>query len=580
MKLPKVLALFTGFSFAATLNIQQDIQSATVEQPPAPSEQPPIAQNEASVPPGAGKETSGAPIEKTATEVPEEKSVVPIELPPIPDNKTAVPPLVLRASGEIALERDRDGTLDIVPDTIGLNVLELVGDPDAPNSSALETPTAVSSSAPETSSVINSPALEARGAVGSSAPENRLRRRGKPDGQREDIPASKAATKKDKGTTESGVFFRGDSRAPDEVFKSGFQPQGRDMDLQRHLSLSGGSGYVSLSRSSASARPYAFGRTGEKKEKGYLYLVAPNNVPNGYYLPEVFSKDGAVRGNREFAVAGAIPPSAISGAYELDSKDPKAKPQWKANGSYGFKKLPCSGKKRELCELTRNPDAGADAGVEDEERGKKKEGEPGAKEDEHGGKKKTGKGKTISNKISQNRFLLWISESSPEAFKPLIEAIKEGGISVQDYELAFKRALSQAVETRYTDFSSWGSAAETLLNIVTDVFQSARLATPPGFWEEAIKNLPAVAREISKAQTAEEKMEIANRDIHPVVKAWSFTPMGLINESLMKEAANQAPVVQGVAATANSFWSYTPFGWIVNQIFPIETLIRQNIDFR
>ncbi|OAQ57878.1 hypothetical protein VFPFJ_11714 [Purpureocillium lilacinum] len=195
-----------------------------------------------------------------------------------------------------------------------------------------------------------------------------------------------------------------------------------------------------------------------------------------------------------------------------------------------------------------------------------------------GGGPKVGdkKNSRFGTKIRENKFLRFISEASPEAFRPLADAIKGGSISVQDCELAFKRSLSKTIEKRYAEFGSFNKAADSLKNIIVDISKSARFGTPIGFWEDVIKELPAIAKEVSKGKTPTEKLEIANRDIHPVVKAWSYTPIGALNEFLMQEAANKTPIVQGTAVAINKLWSYTPFGWFINRVFPVEPLIRQS----
>lgn len=56
---------------------------------------------------------------------------------------------------------------------------------------------------------------------------------------------------------------------------------------------------------------------------------------------------------------------------------------------------------------------------------------------------------------------------------------------------------------------------------------------------------------------------------------WSYTPVGVLNENIMKEAANNAPPVQAIAVSLNKLWSYTPFGWLVNLIAPVDSGLRQ-----
>ncbi|POR37509.1 Uncharacterized protein TPAR_02281 [Tolypocladium paradoxum] len=87
---------------------------------------------------------------------------------------------------------------------------------------------------------------------------------------------------------------------------------------------------------------------------------------------------------------------------------------------------------------------------------------------------------------------------------------------------------------------------ETLKNILVDTAQTARYGTPIGFWESIIEVLPGIAKEIATGKTPEEMLQRANKDINPVVEAWSKMPVGLINEELMQEAADETPVFQAV----------------------------------
>ena len=50
------------------------------------------------------------------------------------------------------------------------------------------------------------------------------------------------------------------------------------MSLRNHLSFAGNSGYVSVTKSPSIAAAYAFGRTGSKLKKGYVYLISPTEM--------------------------------------------------------------------------------------------------------------------------------------------------------------------------------------------------------------------------------------------------------------------------------------------------------------
>lgn len=167
------------------------------------------------------------------------------------------------------------------------------------------------------------------------------------------VTAGEAAKIKVPGGGKPGVFYRGDSRPPSEIFKSGFAPQGKDMNLQHHLSFVGDSGLVSLTRSPKAAEQYAFGRTGQKADKGYIYVIAPKDVREGYWVPGIYSpdKNPAVGRSQEFSTVGSVPGGGISHAYEVSQSNPSKRGQKIKNKAYSMKGLPqCSGLKRTVCD--------------------------------------------------------------------------------------------------------------------------------------------------------------------------------------------------------------------------------------
>ncbi|EGX89650.1 hypothetical protein CCM_07902 [Cordyceps militaris CM01] len=169
------------------------------------------------------------------------------------------------------------------------------------------------------------------------------------------VTAEVASKMKAPGGGEKGVFYRGDSRPPSVIFSEGFGPQGSDKSLRNHLSFVGNSGLVSLSRSPETAESYAFGRSGEKLQTGYVYVIAPKDLPDGYWVPGIYApeKNPAVARNQEFAVAGSVPASSISHAYEVKIDNPSARGTKIKNHDYALKKSPSSfgfGVKRALCD--------------------------------------------------------------------------------------------------------------------------------------------------------------------------------------------------------------------------------------
>ncbi|KAM4060434.1 hypothetical protein HRG_002005 [Hirsutella rhossiliensis] len=207
-----------------------------------------------------------------------------------------------------------------------------------------------------------------QGEVDSPTPKNSLQRRVGPDPKFPVITASEAASRTGEGFSKTGWFFRGDPRTPEVIFSQGFQPQGNNMDLGEHLNFRPGSGFVAVSRSSQQAAAYAFGRTGQQTTTGYIYVIAPNNVPDGHFIPD-FRQDTAVMRNKEFAVAGPIPPESISAVWEI-GKNSGAKASWRSNSNAVVpwkNNKPCSIMKRDLCGVEDEPKK-----ANDEERGKKK----------------------------------------------------------------------------------------------------------------------------------------------------------------------------------------------------------------
>ncbi|KAM3459775.1 hypothetical protein MY5147_007635 [Beauveria neobassiana] len=143
----------------------------------------------------------------------------------------------------------------------------------------------------------------------SELPEQQRVRREEPP-----LTTAKDASMMETSTTNrKGVFYRGDTRPPSVIFKEGFQPKGTDTVLDHHFRYSGESGFVSVSRSRNVARSYTTGHFSFSPKGGYVYVIAHNNVPDGYWLPGIYRKDGNVKMKNEFVVKGKIPPSSVKG---------------------------------------------------------------------------------------------------------------------------------------------------------------------------------------------------------------------------------------------------------------------------
>lgn len=143
------------------------------------------------------------------------------------------------------------------------------------------------------------------------------------DGRHEASKAADIAKIKVKNSPK-GFFFRGDSRPPKAdggrgIFVTGFEPQGTNPDLNAHLSFRGDSAYVSTSRSDIAAQMYMFGRSSEHHSEGYLYVIGPDDLNEGYWIPGIYRNDQAVQRNQEFAHYGAIEASHIAGAFHYSA---------------------------------------------------------------------------------------------------------------------------------------------------------------------------------------------------------------------------------------------------------------------
>ncbi|TQW01010.1 hypothetical protein IF1G_00941 [Cordyceps javanica] len=395
--------------------------------------------------------------------------------------------------------------------------------------------------------------------------------------ERPTVPAAVAAK-----NGKYGVLFRGDSAHPSQVFRFGFAPQDSDKDLLRHLSSQGSSAFVFFTTDRAASERYAFGRPADKNAKGYVYAINSASVPDGYWVPGLFPRDAAVRSNQEFAVPASVAGSSISHAYEFDRANPSLWPKKIENAHYAFKSLPrCTVQKRAVCDPAKSigdEEPGRQPSTGEEKVEKKK---PGALEEEGKDKYRGGEanGARTGIKIRENRFLQWLGELDPESLDPLVESIRKGELTAVELQMGFKRALSQTIDERWGDFESEEQAKQSLLNIGVDLFSPIRYKVPTSFYQDVVRNLLAIAKEIRAAETPEEKLRVAQKDVNAIVKAWSYTPVGAVNEAMMREPALDMPPVQTVAVMANKLWSYTPIGWLINNVAPIESLLRR-IDAR
>jgi RHS repeat-associated protein len=103
------------------------------------------------------------------------------------------------------------------------------------------------------------------------------------------------------------TLFRADSRGPEEIFSSGFEPKGGNMDLMQHaLENPADSGYISTSSRLASAQDFA-------KDNGldYIYKLRGSGIDVNAELGD----ESPFPFENEIAVPRPIPGSAIEGVW-------------------------------------------------------------------------------------------------------------------------------------------------------------------------------------------------------------------------------------------------------------------------
>ncbi|KAH8709211.1 hypothetical protein HC256_009134 [Beauveria bassiana] len=157
------------------------------------------------------------------------------------------------------------------------------------------------------------------------------------------ISAEEASVKMLPGSGRSGVFYRGDSKPPDEVFSTGFKPQGNPLVSKGRPEV------VSLFRSETAAKSQlALSADGE--DAAYMYVLAPEGVPDGHLLSEI-DTSSEYESSQEFIVDEAVPGSSVSHAYEVRASDPSFRSNKIMNENYLLKQLNrCTIMKRATCD--------------------------------------------------------------------------------------------------------------------------------------------------------------------------------------------------------------------------------------
>ncbi|KIO74921.1 hypothetical protein TH53_23620 [Pedobacter lusitanus] len=119
------------------------------------------------------------------------------------------------------------------------------------------------------------------------------------------LKGASAATSESSG----GFVFRGDSRAPNEVFSNGFSSKGNNMNLLDHAANNpSNSGFISTSSSPSVSRGFA-------GEGGFVYTIG--EPANGVKVNQALGSSSPFPGELETAVPLNISSQSIIGARQV-----------------------------------------------------------------------------------------------------------------------------------------------------------------------------------------------------------------------------------------------------------------------
>jgi RHS repeat-associated protein len=107
--------------------------------------------------------------------------------------------------------------------------------------------------------------------------------------------------------------FRGDSRPPEEIFNTGFQPRGSNTDLYEYAVSNAPSTYVSTSKSSDIAAGFA---TNNGTRNGYVYTV---QAPEGIDVNKILGSKSPYPLEQEIVFNGGINITNIRGATPINA---------------------------------------------------------------------------------------------------------------------------------------------------------------------------------------------------------------------------------------------------------------------
>jgi RHS repeat-associated protein len=118
-------------------------------------------------------------------------------------------------------------------------------------------------------------------------------------------------------------LFRADDRHPNEIFGSGFQPKGGNLNIDDHVySNPEDSGFISTSKTEAAARQFA---NDNYMDTGYVYKLRGSGID----VNERFGNASPYPWEKEIAVPGPIEPHNIEGAWSIETSEWFANPGWR-----------------------------------------------------------------------------------------------------------------------------------------------------------------------------------------------------------------------------------------------------------
>ncbi|RCI08802.1 hypothetical protein L249_4655 [Ophiocordyceps polyrhachis-furcata BCC 54312] len=393
------------------------------------------------------------------------------------------------------------------------------------------------------------------------------------------ITAREAIDKSD--LLDVNAFYRGSPEPADKIFAEGFFAPGLSFNITAHLLFSANSSFVSITADRNHAKNHAFNQT---SVAGFIYRIKPSIGIDGVWAPGWKRGDPSANRNQELAVVNYVPGWLIHGAWVFHKSN------------------------RGKVEYLQNPLYEGGPWLENQEQGDCTEGEAGCGEEAEDGSD-IDDDRSAQPLVPADTFLGWVNSTEAETKPGFFDSLLAGEITYQDCILAFKKAFSVALTKRLDGLSGSGSAEETvgaLMKTIGDILTftglrvkpklKLRPKTKPGsaktydlgetssvedfipdFITDILAEIGPVARQIHEAKTPDEKLAIANEDIHPLVVEWASTIVGRQLEVMMLNVAHEVPFGTAVVLHLANVWSYTPFGWIVNQIYPIDDLLRRGI---